>query len=196
MGSAVRIVAGSLGGRVLRAPPGAATRPTSERVREALFSILGPPVADSLVLDLFAGSGALGLEALSRGAGRAVFVDKARPAADILRRNLAELGVAARAEVVVGDALAFIAQDARGARGDRGPYRWVFIDPPYRTDLAVRALEALPRAALTSDAVVVVEHDRRNSPAEAHGDLLRTDSRRYGDTCLSLFRPRLPEPTP
>jgi 16S rRNA (guanine966-N2)-methyltransferase len=192
MGRGVRIVAGSLGGRVLRAPAGAHTRPTSERVREALFSILGPPPSPDggQVLDLFAGSGALGIEALSRGAARAVFIDKARPALDTLRRNLAELGVADRSETILGDGVAYLGRPAVG------PFRWVFIDPPYRTELAARALAALPRSALTADAVVVVEHDRRNSPAEVYGDLLRTDSRRYGDTCLSLYRPRLPEPTP
>jgi 16S rRNA (guanine966-N2)-methyltransferase len=192
MGRGVRIVAGSLGGRVLRAPAGAHTRPTSERVREALFSILGPPPSPDggQVLDLFAGSGALGIEALSRGAARAVFIDKARPALDTLRRNLAELGVTDRSETILGDGVAYLGRPAVG------PFRWVFIDPPYRTELAARALAALPRSALTADAVVVVEHDRRNSPAEVYGDLLRTDSRRYGDTCLSLYRPRLPEPTP
>jgi 16S rRNA (guanine966-N2)-methyltransferase len=192
MGRGVRIVAGSLGGRVLRAPAGAHTRPTSERVREALFSILGPPPSPygGQVLDLFAGSGALGIEALSRGAARAVFIDKARPALDTLRRNLAELGVTDRSETILGDGVAYLGRPAVG------PFRWVFIDPPYRTELAARALAALPRSALTADAVVVVEHDRRNSPAEVYGDLLRTDSRRYGDTCLSLYRPRLPEPTP
>jgi 16S rRNA (guanine966-N2)-methyltransferase len=193
MGRGVRIVAGSLGGRVLRAPAGAHTRPTSERVREALFSILGPPPPSpdgGQVLDLFAGSGALGIEALSRGAARAVFIDKARPALDTLRRNLAELGVTDRSETILGDGVAYLGRPAVG------PFRWVFIDPPYRTELAARALAALPRSALTADAVVVVEHDRRNSPAEVYGDLLRTDSRRYGDTCLSLYRPRLPEPTP
>jgi 16S rRNA (guanine966-N2)-methyltransferase len=188
----VRIVGGSLGGRVLRAPTGAATRPTSEKVREALFSILGPPPPGCVVLDLFAGSGGLGIESLSRGAERAVFVDKARPAIDVLRRNLGELGLADRAEIVVSDSLAYLAR--RPAR----PFRWVFIDPPYRTDLAARALDGLAGSALADDAVVVVEHDRRNSPADACGSLLRTDLRRYGDTCLSLYRPapRTPESTP
>ena len=186
-GLRVRIVAGSLGGRVLRAPHGAATRPTSEKVREAIFSILGP--ADGAALDLFAGSGALGLEAVSRGASRAVFVEKGRPALDALRRNLRDLGVADRAEIVAGDVVAYL------GRPGIGRFRWVFIDPPYRTDLAVRALVALPAAALDEDAVVVVEHDRRNSPADQHGSLLRTDLRRYGDTCISLYRARpLPEP--
>src|SRR5262245_29771258 len=95
----VRIIAGELGGRVLKAPAGRATRPTSERVREALFSILGD-VEDLAVLDLFAGSGALGLEALSRGAARAVFVEEARAALGALKKNVESLGVAERSRVV------------------------------------------------------------------------------------------------
>jgi len=183
----VRIVAGSLGGRVLRAPPGRDTRPTSEKVREAIFAILGPPGPEDHVLDLFAGSGALGIEALSRGAARATFVERGRPALAVLRRNLAELGVADRAEVVAADAVAFL------ARPPQVRWRWVFIDPPYRSDLARRVLDALPAAALAEGASIVVEHDRRNPPADAHGSLLRTDLRRYGDTEISFYRPRRPE---
>ena len=183
----MRIVAGTLGGRVLRAPPGRDTRPTSEKVREAVFAILGDPGEGAHVLDLFAGSGALGLEALSRGAARVTFVDRGRPALAALRRNLAELGVADRAEVVGADAVAFL------ARPPAVPWRWVFVDPPYRSDLARRALDALPAASLAEGASIVVEHDRRNPPADAHGSLLRTDLRRYGDTEISFYRPRRPE---
>ncbi len=181
----MRIVAGQLGGRRLRTPAGAATRPTSERVREALFNILGPPPPDTHVLDLFAGSGALGLEALSRGVASATFADTARAALIALRANLAELGVADRARVVAGDALALL----RGRPA--APWRWVFIDPPYRSDLARQALDLLGAepASLAAGAVVVVEYDRRNPPLDAHGSLLRTDSRRYGDTLLAFYRP-------
>src|SRR6185295_2764378 len=101
----MRIVGGNLGGRVLRAPAGAATRPTSEKVREALFDILGA-VDDAHVLDLFAGTGALGMEALSRGAAHATFVDAARPAVAAIRGNLRALGLADRAQVIAGDAVA------------------------------------------------------------------------------------------
>jgi 16S rRNA (guanine966-N2)-methyltransferase len=180
----VRIVAGSYGGRVLRAPPGVGTRPTSEKVREAVFNILGPPGPDDAVLDLFAGSGALGLEALSRGAARAVFVEKARPAAAILKRNVDDLAVSAQAEIVIADALAFL------ARPPKHPWRWVFVDPPYRTDLAARVLAhfgANP-AALAEDSSIVVEHDRRNAPPDAAGSMVRTDLRRYGDTEVSFYR--------
>jgi 16S rRNA (guanine(966)-N(2))-methyltransferase RsmD len=179
----VRIVAGDLGGRVLRAPHGASTRPTSEKVREAVFNILGPPPDQTIVLDLFAGSGALGIEALSRGAARAVFVEQARPAAAVLRRNLDELGVAARSEIALSDALAYLGRA-------RERFRWVFVDPPYRTDLARRVLDQLGAnpGALTEDSSIVVEHDRRNAPADTHGSLLRTDLRRYGDTEISFYR--------
>ncbi len=185
----MRLVAGSLGGRRLRAPAGDATRPTSERVRQAVFNILGPPPDDAEVLDLFAGSGAMGLEALSRGAARATFVDLGKPALAALRANLDELGVAGRATVVAGDAVTFVRNLAR--RPPDRPWRWVFIDPPYRGDLARDVLDALGAAAgvLASDAVVVVEHDRRNPPLERHGSLIRTDSRRYGDTVIALFSP-------
>jgi 16S rRNA (guanine966-N2)-methyltransferase len=175
----MRIVSGRLGGRRLRAPDGAATRPTSERVREALFSILGPPPADTDVLDLFAGSGALGLEALSRGARSVTFVDSARPALDVLRANIADLGAADATRVVAQDVLTFL---RRGWAA-----RWVFVDPPYRSDLAVRVLDVLGESP-SDDTLVMVEHDRRNPPLEAHGSLIRTDSRRYGDTLIAFYR--------
>jgi 16S rRNA (guanine966-N2)-methyltransferase len=176
----MRIVGGSLGGRVLRAPPGAATRPTSEKVREAMFNILGD-VAGTQVLDMFAGSGALGIEALSRGAAHATFIDQAKPALAVVRANLRDLGLEDRATVLVGDAVALGARHVPAS-----PWQLVFVDPPYRSDLAVRAVQTL--AHLAPDAVIVVEHDRRNAPPENLGSLLRTDQRRYGDTLVSFYR--------
>lgn len=187
----MRVIAGSLGGRRLRAPAGDATRPTSERVREAIFSILGP--ADGAeVLDLFAGSGAMGLEALSRGAARATFVDHGRPALLALKGNVADLGVAARATVVASDAVTFVRGLAK--RPPPAPWRWVFIDPPYKGDLARDVLDGLGAAgdALAPGAAIVVEHDRRNPPLGRHGSLIRTDSRRYGDTMIAWFTPETP----
>jgi 16S rRNA (guanine966-N2)-methyltransferase len=178
----MRIVGGTLSGRVLRAPPGADTRPTSEKVREAMFAIL-PDVAGLHVLDLFAGSGAVGIEALSRGAAHATFVDLAKPALAAVRDNVRQLALGDRATVVAGDAVAVAARQAPPA-----PWQLVFVDPPYRSDLATRAILALPADRLAGDAVVVIEHDRRNAPPEALGSLLRTDVRRYGDTLLSFYR--------
>jgi 16S rRNA (guanine966-N2)-methyltransferase len=184
----VRIVGGRLGGRVLRAPGGAATRPTSEKVREAVFDILGP-VAGAGVLDLFAGTGALGLEALSRGAAHATFVDSARAAVTAIRGNLRALGLEERATVIAGDAAATAARHAPAA-----PWRLGFVDPPYRSDLAVRAVAALPPHHLAADAVIVIEHDRHNPPPDPLGSLLRTDQRRYGDTLISFFTARRAAP--
>lgn len=176
----MRIVGGTLGGRVLRAPAGAATRPTSEKVREALFQILGD-VTDARVLDLFAGSGGLGIEALSRGAAHATFVDSGKPALAAIRRNLAELGLEDRASVIAQDAVAF------ARRPPPAPWHVVFVDPPYASDLAIRALTALPPESLAEQAVIVIEHDRRNAPPDSIGSLLRTDLRSYGDTRVSFY---------
>jgi len=177
----VRIVAGSHGGRVLRAPAGAKTRPTSEKVRQALFNILGS-VDGAHVLDVFAGSGAMGIEALSRGAASATFIDAAKPALVAIRGNLADLGLTARATVLAGDAVKLVALPPAV------PYSLVFVDPPYRTDLATRAVLALPAAHLAEGATIVIEHDRRNAPPERLGSLLRTDERRYGDTVVSFYQ--------
>jgi 16S rRNA (guanine966-N2)-methyltransferase len=176
----VRIVGGTLSGRVFRAPPGADTRPTSEKVREAVFAIL-PSVEDMQVLDLFAGSGALGIEALSRGAAHATFVDQGKAALSAVRANVQAMGLAARATVVTGDAVAHAAKHVPAA-----PWQLVFVDPPYRSDLATRATLAL--AHLAPAAIVVIEHDRRTVLPETLGSLLRTDQRRYGDTMVSFYR--------
>jgi 16S rRNA (guanine966-N2)-methyltransferase len=182
----MRVIAGRAGGRRLAAPPGAATRPTADRVREALFSILGPPDRDALVLDLFAGAGALGIEALSRGAARAVFVDRSRAAVRCVRRNLDELGLTAAAEVHQDHAPRFAARLADAG----GPaFTWIFLDPPYDSDLGPLALAELGRAdLLVPHGVAVFEHDRRRAPDERYGVLVKADDRRYGDTELSFYR--------
>lgn len=181
----MRIISGWAGGRRLVAPPGSGTRPTSERVREALFSILGPPPPGARVLDLFAGAGALGLEALSRGAVAAVFVERSGVAQRALRRNIAALGVDTATEVHKGDALSIARRLA--ARGER--FTWIFVDPPYRSDLATSCVELVGATELLAPGgTVIVEHDRRARPDLRSGSLLRTDCRRYGDTEVSFYR--------
>jgi 16S rRNA (guanine966-N2)-methyltransferase len=174
----VRVVAGELGGRRLVAPAGAGTRPTADRVREALFSILGD-VSEARVLDLYAGSGALGIEALSRGAAEAVFVDSSPAAVAAIRRNLAELGI--EAVVTRRDALAYLAAAVGGE-----PYDLVFADPPYDSALRVAAglAERLP-PVLSPGAVIVTESNKR-VPLELPFDLLR--ERSYGDTRIAVHR--------
>jgi 16S rRNA (guanine966-N2)-methyltransferase len=174
----VRIVAGTFGGHGLVAPPGRSTRPTSDRVREALFSIL-VSVQDSRVLDLFAGSGALGIEALSRGAREAVFVDSSAAAVAAIRRNLEAVGV--EAEVRRQGALTYLERARRDAR----QYDLVFLDPPYRqaSGLGLELSGALGQV-LAPRARVVAESDRR-LPLEL--DLALTDERRYGDTLIRIY---------
>jgi 16S rRNA (guanine966-N2)-methyltransferase len=171
----VRVVAGEFKGRRLHAPRGRRTRPTADRVREALFSILGD-VSGLRVLDLFAGSGALGIEALSRGAEAAVFVDDDRRAVTAIRRNLEAVGV--RAEVHRRDVLAFLADAGAGT------YDLVFADPPYdsATGLGSRLSERLPDL-LTDDARIVTESDKR-SPLVL--DLPLVLERDYGDTRIAI----------
>ena len=174
----MRVVGGELRGRRLKVPAGRAIRPTADRVREALFSILGD-VTGMRVLDLFAGSGALGIEALSRGAAEAVFVDSSRRAVTAVRANLEALGL--EATVRRRDALSFLEHREAG-----GGYQIVFVDPPY--DLAGRLAaplaERLP-GILADDARIVTESDKRN-PLILPFPLLR--ERVYGDTRLTVHR--------
>ena len=177
----MRVIAGTYGGRTLKAPPGDATRPTSDRVREALFSILATRMPDASVLDLFAGSGALGLEALSRGASSVTFVDDAPAAITAVQANLQALH--AHATVRRQDALRFLAH----ARDSGAQYDLVFLDPPYRQAerLARPLSEALP-AVLAPGAVAVAESDRR---APLALELPLQDERRYGDTLIRIYGP-------
>ena len=167
---------------MLRAPHGATTRPTSEKVREALFNLLGPRGDDAHALALFAGAGGLGLEALSRGAASATFVERDRGALTALRGNIAALGVGDRATVIATDVARFLAHPPPGPA-----WRWVFLDPPYLAGVYEATLAALPRARLTADCVIAVEHAHRAPPPDRVGFLLRTDLRRYGDTALSRY---------
>lgn len=177
----MRVIAGSLGGRRLVAPPGTGTRPTSDRVREAVFSVLGD-VAGDAVLDLFAGSGALGIEALSRGAASATFVDSAAGSIAAVRANLGALGVQA-AEVRRADARGFLRDARRAGR----QYDLVFLDPPYRdaAELAADLSQDLP-SVLAPRARIVGESDRRAALDLA---LPLQSQRRYGDTLIRIHRP-------
>jgi 16S rRNA (guanine966-N2)-methyltransferase len=178
----MRVIAGRLGGRRLKAPRARVTRPTSDRVREALFSMLGE-LEGTRVLDLFAGTGALGIEALSRGAASAVFVERHAGAVRALNENLAALGLeSTEAEVRRGDALGAL----RSARGRQETYDLVFIDPPYRQAHEWGPeLSAVLLSLLRPAARVVVESDRR-APLELGMEL--EEERRYGDTSIRIHR--------
>ncbi len=182
----MRVTAGADRGRKLRAPRGATTRPTGAKVREAIFNILGPPPPIP-VLDLFAGTGALGIEALSRGAEHAEFVERDARALSALRRNLRELGFASRSRVLSGNVLSVLHR--MSSHGDERVFGWVFVDPPYASGDAEPVLSQLAGGALLAEgAIVIVEHDRRHVPPEEVGTLVMTDRRFYGDTGVSFYR--------
>jgi 16S rRNA (guanine(966)-N(2))-methyltransferase RsmD len=180
----VRVIAGALGGRRLKAPRGSVTRPTSDRVREATFALLGE-IAGARVLDLFAGAGGLGIEAISRGAARAVFVERDARAARVLRENLSALEIgAAHAEVRQAEVMAAL----RSARKAAETYDLVLIDPPYSraSDLG-RELSTLLPSLLAPEARVVVESDKR-APLVLDAEVER--ERSYGDTLIKIHRQR------
>jgi 16S rRNA (guanine(966)-N(2))-methyltransferase RsmD len=170
-------------GRRLRAPAGEATRPTGARVRQTLFDILAPVVPGSRFLDAFAGGGGVGLEALSRGAHRVVFIDKDRSAIEAVRLNLALLATAAGAEVFQQDAR--VAIPALAARGER--FDVVFLDPPYDSALYEEAL-ALAAPALAEEGIVVAEHFHKRALPERIGGLVTRRSVRVGDHRLTFYR--------
>lgn len=182
----MRITGGVWGRRPIQAPPGQATRPTTDRVREALFSILDArgALANSVGLDLFAGSGALGLEALSRGAQHVTFVDRHGPTLAVARRNAEALGATASSRFVRSDVHAFL-------KREREPVELAFADPPY--DLKwLPELPLLMAPHMAQGGVFVLEHDARHAFDEVAGF---EQARTYGGTILSIFSTP-PFPTP
>ncbi len=187
MADAGRVIAGSARGIRLEAP-GAATRPLADRVKEALFAILEPDLPGASVLDLFAGSGAAGIEALSRGAARVVFVDRHAGAVRVIRANLARTGLAGEAAVVVpAEASSWLGTAQQG--DDR--FAIVIVDPPYaERQLLLRVLDALgePDAPLQPAARVVAKHFWRDGPPTRIGLLASERERRFGETALTFYR--------
>ncbi len=180
----MRIVSGSRGGRLLKAPPGRSTRPTPDRVREALFSILGARVQGARFLDLFAGTGANGLEALSRGARSAVFVESARAAVAILRENITRLEFEAESDVVASPLPGALSRLAGHA-----PFDIAFADPPYESTLLSDLLASPAFPALLSPTAVLVAETGRKARGEWAG--WDVDSvRDYGDTRLFFLSPQ------
>lgn len=175
----LRVIAGEHRGRKLATPPGRATRPTGDRVRESLFNLLGPAVDGARVLDLFAGSGALGIEALSRGAAHAVFVERNRDALRALRANVAALRLEGRCTILPGDAW-----DDSGAAA--GPFDLILADPPWGDEVEERVVAAAARR-LSPGGMLVLEHPARRPSPEPPFGLPVLKARRYGDTALTLY---------
>ncbi len=184
----MRIIAGEHRGIRLLSPSGLATRPTSDRVKEALFSILSSRInlSDLVVLDIFAGTGSLGIEALSRGARLCYFIEYNRSAVTVLSRNLANIAGSDRSEIFTVDALkALQIISKRDKRFDL-----VFLDPPYSGNLYQPVLDFLCASGILSpEAIVVAECSARNPLNESYGNLRHVARRVYGDTALELFVP-------
>ena len=179
----MRIIAGQMRSRRLKAPEGMDTRPTADRVKEALFSILGSRVYGAKVLDLYAGSGALALEAVSRGAEGAVLCDCGRAACQAIRENINTLGCENIARLLpVRDTAALAALGKENARFDL-----IFLDPPYRMDTAPVCQTICREGLLSQDGIVIVEHSRE-TPPKVQSPLILFDRREYGVTGLSFYR--------
>ncbi len=193
-GGAGRVIAGSARGRALLAP-GEGTRPLGDRVKQTLFAIIEPQIRGSAFLDLFAGSGAAGIEALSRGAERAVFVDRDADAIGTIEANLAATRLRDRATVVRGDVLTWLQGEGRRA----GPFAGVIVDPPYdRVDLLTATLEQVanagpgtalaPEGILAADGTVVAKHFWKTEVPPGIGLLRSVRERRFGETALTFLR--------
>jgi 16S rRNA (guanine966-N2)-methyltransferase len=182
MADAGRVIAGTARGIRLEAP-GPGTRPLADRVKQTLFAILEPDLEGARVLDLFAGSGAAGIEALSRGAASATFVEHDAGAATVIASNLARAGFAGpNAEVVRDDALRWL------RRMDAQPFDVVIVDPPYdRTNLLVEALEEVA-PVVAPGGRVVAKHFWRDAPPATVGLLASERDRRFGETALTFYR--------
>ena len=185
----MRIIAGKYRGRRLKSPPSSQTRPTSDRLRETLFNVLAPSIQGASFLDLCAGTGAVGIEAISRGAARATFVDQSRKMSALIAANCKALEINSEAfELVTADALEFLRR--HGKKG-RASFNLIFFDPPYADDYE-RVLEFIGQsgATLANDGVFVVEHQKKRELPDDAGHLHRYRVLKQGDSTLSFYRNR------
>jgi 16S rRNA (guanine966-N2)-methyltransferase len=182
---AMRVIAGKYKSRRLVAPEGVQTRPTSDRLRETLFNVVAPRIEGSVWLDLFAGSGAVGIEALSRGAQRVYFVESSTAAARVIRNNLHTLEISKEVEILERDALAAL----RLLNTQSVAYDFIFLDPPYRKmDDYEQVLNFISQSRLlSSGGKVIAEHDKHFDPGESFGPLRRYRVLRQGDAVLSFY---------
>lgn len=181
----MRVVGGKAKGRRLLAPKGQSVRPTAARVKESLFNILPRDFTGMKVLDLFAGTGNLSIEALSRGAAHAILVDSSARSAAAIKENLRRLGFAAQSEVWIAP----VARALKSLARQRESFDVVFLDPPYEQGLADRSLGSIAACELLRDSgTVIIEHSMREAVKSRYGQLQLHDQRRYGDTLLSFYK--------
>jgi 16S rRNA (guanine(966)-N(2))-methyltransferase RsmD len=183
---AMRIIAGSYRSRTLQAPPGMATRPTSDRLRETLFNVLAPRIEGARFLDLYSGSGAVGIEAMSRGAEQVDFVERSEPALLVLRKNLAQLGLTAGFRVHPTSVSSALKKYKPGTAFDI-----VFLDPPYDAVQEYAAtlsfLGSAASSVLADDVLVIAEHRKKQALEDRYGQLRRTRLLQQGDAALSFY---------
>jgi 16S rRNA (guanine966-N2)-methyltransferase len=185
----MRIIAGKYRSRILKSLKGPALRPTSDRLRETLFNILGPAIEGSRFVDVFAGTGAVGIEALSRSAAEAIFIENHAPAAKLIRRNLDSLKISSGATILTADALRGLEMLAARHKSSTAAVDYVFLDPPYAAAVDyARTLEFLGSATfLAPDALVIFEHHHKFTLPEQLGALRRTRVLKQGDATLTFF---------
>ncbi|MFC5471942.1 16S rRNA (guanine(966)-N(2))-methyltransferase RsmD [Cohnella suwonensis] len=181
----MRVISGQAKGHPLKAVPGSNTRPTTDKVKESLFSIIGPYFDGERVLDLFAGTGGLGIEALSRGAGSAVFIDSQPQSVDIVKKNLASTRLSDKAEVYRNDAKRALKVLERAGK----PFDLVFLDPPYAMkDCDELLLEMAAKGLVANGATAVVEHHPDVEYGDEFGSFERIKYAKYGEIALSVYR--------
>ncbi|MEX1029259.1 MAG: 16S rRNA (guanine(966)-N(2))-methyltransferase RsmD [Paenibacillaceae bacterium] len=180
----MRVISGSVRGRNLKAVPGMNTRPTTDKVKEAIFSMIGPYFEGGLVLDLFAGAGGLGIEAISRGMERGIFIDIERASVDVIKQNLQTTGLMDQAEIYRNSA----EQALKVLHRRELKFDLIFVDPPYRMkNMDELLLHIEERSLLASEARVVLEHDARTLYAEQIGGFARIRKAEYGETTISIY---------
>jgi 16S rRNA (guanine966-N2)-methyltransferase len=186
----MRVIAGTYRSRILKSLKGLALRPTSDRLRETLFNVLAPDIAGSRFIDVFAGTGAIGIEALSRGAAEVVFIENHAPAVTLIRSNLESLGINTGATVLAVDALRGLAQSASRRLPTARGYDYIFLDPPYAAaEDYSRVLEFLGSTELLAPGgMVIAEHRRNFDLPEEIGPLRRFRVLKQGDAALSFYR--------
>lgn len=181
----LRVIAGTAKGRSLKAVPGKNTRPTTDKVKEAIFSMIGPYFDGGWALDLFAGTGGLGIEALSRGTDKAVFIDLEGASIEVVKQNVGAAGMAGRAEIYRTEAVRAVKALAKRSL----KFGLVFLDPPYRMkDMDELMAELASRGLLEADATIVVEHDADHRYPEAFAGYRQLRHTRYGDTAVTIYR--------
>jgi len=179
----IRVIAGTAKGRKLQMVPGSGTRPISDRAKESLFNILGSSIQNAVVLDLFAGTGSVGIEALSRGAARATFVESDRQAVNVIQANLHAAGFGQRGRVLRADVFIHLRNDPREG------YDYIHVAPPQYAGLWAQTLKALDARAnwVNPDGIVVAQIDPKEFGALALTNLILVDERRYGNTLLAFY---------